>query len=235
MTAADRRLIVNADDFGLSPGTNRGIVRAHEQGLVTSASLMVLGGAAGDAAAYARGAVRLSVGLHVDLAEWRYSAGGWKAVYEVVDLCDAEAVAREVERQLGLFRVLVSGDPTHLDSHQHVHRSEPVRSVLRRLAAELRVPLRGETPGIRYCGDFYGQTDKGEAYAAGITVESTLRLIGGLGAGVTELGCHPAAEADMQSVYAAERVVECDVLCDARVLAAVSGAGVILSSFRGWT
>ena len=37
----DRYLIVNADDFGLSEGVNRGIVRAHEGGIVTSASLMV--------------------------------------------------------------------------------------------------------------------------------------------------------------------------------------------------
>jgi len=39
---SDRRyLIVNADDFGQSPGVNRGIIQAHEHGIVTSASLMV--------------------------------------------------------------------------------------------------------------------------------------------------------------------------------------------------
>ena len=49
-----RYLIVNADDFGLSPGVNRGVVQAHERGIVTSASLMVRQPAAGAAAACAR-------------------------------------------------------------------------------------------------------------------------------------------------------------------------------------
>ncbi len=53
---AKRYLIVNADDFGLSEGVNRGIIRAHEQGIVTSASLMVRGAAAAEAARYARAA-----------------------------------------------------------------------------------------------------------------------------------------------------------------------------------
>ena len=51
---AARVLIVNADDFGLSAGVNRGIVEAHERGIVTSASLMVRRPAAREAADYAR-------------------------------------------------------------------------------------------------------------------------------------------------------------------------------------
>ena len=62
----DRYLIVNADDFGQSDGVNRGIVRAHEGGIVTSASLMVRWPAAEEAAACARTHLRLSVGLHLD-------------------------------------------------------------------------------------------------------------------------------------------------------------------------
>src|SRR5207247_11145801 len=51
----DRRdLIVNADDFGQSAGVNRGIIEAHERGIVTSASLMVRWPAANEATAYAR-------------------------------------------------------------------------------------------------------------------------------------------------------------------------------------
>ena len=51
-----RRLIVNADDFGQSPGVNRGIIEAHQHGIVTSASLMVSWPAAAEAAAYGRAA-----------------------------------------------------------------------------------------------------------------------------------------------------------------------------------
>ena len=65
-----RRLIVNADDLGRTPGINRGIAIAAEEGVVTSASLMVRREGASDAAAYARRHPNLSVGLHVDLGEW---------------------------------------------------------------------------------------------------------------------------------------------------------------------
>ena len=66
-----RYLIVNADDFGQSRGINRGITEAHEQGIVTSASLMVRWPAAPEAAAYARSHGSLSLGLHFDFGEWR--------------------------------------------------------------------------------------------------------------------------------------------------------------------
>src|SRR5262249_22921163 len=64
---ATRYLIVNADDFGRSAGVNRGIIQAHEQGIVTSASLMVHWPAAREAAEYGRGRPGLSLGLHFDL------------------------------------------------------------------------------------------------------------------------------------------------------------------------
>src|SRR3954452_23338645 len=126
---ATRSLIVNADDFGLSAGVNRGISEAHERGIVTSASLMVRGPAAEEAAAYARAHPALSVGLHLDLGEWAWHDGGWGSVYEVVRADDAEAVADEAGRQLPAFPRLAGRAPTHLDSHQHVHCNQPVLSV----------------------------------------------------------------------------------------------------------
>jgi predicted glycoside hydrolase/deacetylase ChbG (UPF0249 family) len=78
---AKKILIVNADDFGLSAGVNAGIIRAHEHGIVTSASLMVRWPAAAAAAALTRSHPRLSVGLHVDLGEWIYENDRWRQVY----------------------------------------------------------------------------------------------------------------------------------------------------------
>src|ERR687893_53407 len=83
LVAGNRYLIVNSDDFGLSRGVNQGIIEAHEQGIVTSASLMVRWPAAAEAAAYAREHSELSLGLHIDLSEWAYRDGDWRAVYEV--------------------------------------------------------------------------------------------------------------------------------------------------------
>ena len=96
-----RELIVNADDFGRSPGVNRGIVRAHEHGVVTSASLMVRWAAAPEAARYARERPDLSLGLHVDLGEWEYRDGRWEPAYVVVDTYDPVAVGKRHRRPAG--------------------------------------------------------------------------------------------------------------------------------------
>src|SRR6266566_1742074 len=127
---AARYLIVNADDFGQSPGINRGIVEAHEQGIVTSASMMVRWPDAAEAAAYGAEHPELSLGLHVDLGEWAYRDETWVPVYQVARADNAEDLARELARQLASFRQLVGADPSHLDSHQHVHREGPVRSLM---------------------------------------------------------------------------------------------------------
>jgi hopanoid biosynthesis associated protein HpnK len=66
-----RRLIVNGDDFGLAEPVNEAIERAHREGILTSASLMVGGDAAADAIERARHQPTLRVGLHVVLVEGR--------------------------------------------------------------------------------------------------------------------------------------------------------------------
>src|SRR5438876_7505129 len=146
-----RRLIVNADDFGQSPGVNRGVIESHERGIVNSASLMVRWPAAAAAAAYARAHPTLDVGLHVDLGEWVYERSTWRPRYEVVPLQDDAAVGAELRGQLAAFADLLGHPPSHIDSHQHVHHREPLRSILLNVAAALGIPLRGATPPIHYC------------------------------------------------------------------------------------
>jgi chitin disaccharide deacetylase len=226
-----RWLIVNADDFGLTEGTNRGIIRAHESGIVTSTSLMVRGAAAADAARYAIDHPRLSVGLHVDLSEWVYRQGEWAPRYEVVPPDDRDAVADELARQLAAFHRLLGRPPTHIDSHQHIHRNEPARSVVAETAARLSIAARGLTPHVQYCGDFYGQTGEGEPYPEGITLEGLLTTIRKLPAGLTELGCHPGDDGNLDSVYRSERLQELRVLCDPQVRAALEANQVQLCSF----
>lgn len=226
-----REVIVNADDLGLSEGVNRGIFEAHDHGIVTSASLMVRGAAADEAALGASARPALAVGLHVDLAEWRWTDGGWHAVYEVVDVDDPGAVQDEIDRQLARFVELIGRQPTHLDSHQHVHRDPMVGAAMRRVAARLGVPLRsGGT--IAYRGDFYGQESTGGPLPDAITTESMIRLIAGLPPGTTELACHPGYPEGLDNGYSSERLIELRVLCDARVRDALARNAVQLSSFK---
>ena len=61
--------ILNADDFGLSPGINRGIIEAHRDGILTSASLMAVGDAFEEAVDFARDFPSLALGIHLTLVE----------------------------------------------------------------------------------------------------------------------------------------------------------------------
>jgi chitin disaccharide deacetylase len=227
-----RWLIVNADDFGQSQGINRGVVTAHEHGIVTSASLMVRWPAAVEAAAYARDHPRLSLGLHIDFGEWAFRDEHWVPLYMVASDSDANAAAQEVAHQLHTFQHLVGAAPTHLDSHQHVHRKEPLHSILGHEARRLGIPLRDANPAVRYDGSFYGQSGRGYPVPAALSVAALVQLIHALPPGVTELGCHPGDVADsLESMYRDERAQEVQTLCDMSVRAAVEAARVRLCSF----
>jgi predicted glycoside hydrolase/deacetylase ChbG (UPF0249 family) len=225
-------LIVNADDFGLSPGVNRGIIEAAERGILTSASLMVRQPAAVEAAAYARKDSRISVGLHLDLGEWVYKNEEWVPLYSVVPPEDATAVGLELSRQLAEFARLLGRPPTHIDSHQHVHREDPVRSIVAAAAKQLDVPVRDQTPGIRYCGDFYGQTGEGKTLADVLSVEGLKRILATLPEGITELGCHPGYDDGLHTAYRVERGLETRVLCAPEIRQALAELGIQLCSFK---
>lgn len=224
------QLVVNADDFGRSPAINRGIVQAHVDGLVTSTSLMVRWDAAAPAAALAREHPRLGVGLHLDLGEWEFREGDWRETYHVVDTTDGAAVERELGHQLARFAALTGRAPTHIDSHQHVHRDEPVRSLVAGAARSLGVAVR-HAPGIRYCGAFYGQGRRGEPLPELVSPGALACLLAELPDGATELACHPADAVDLETAYGPERIAELRALCDPAVRRAALQRGVRLCTF----
>lgn len=231
--SATRRLIVNADDLGQSASVNRGVFEAFDTGIVTSASLMVRWPDADDAVRDARRRAAMSLGLHVDLGEWAVHHGTWTELYRVVDSSDPREVADELGRQIDTFIRLVGRTPTHLDSHQHVHREEPVRTLMRNAASRLGVPLRDESDAVRHCGTFYGQYGAGKPYPEGISVASLLEALDTLPAGTTELGCHPGWGRldDLETMYAAERDTERATLCDPQVRRGLVERRIELCSF----
>ena len=139
-----RRLIINADDFGLTVGVNRAIVEAHEHGVVSSATLMANGQAFADAVCLARSTPRLGVGCHVALVDGapllhqtqvsslldngsssagapRFREGilkfGALALLDRLGADEIEAEATAQIRKLQASGIAV----THLDSHKHTH------------------------------------------------------------------------------------------------------------------
>jgi predicted glycoside hydrolase/deacetylase ChbG (UPF0249 family) len=226
-----RYLIVNADDFGLTRGINRGIIEAAERGILTSASLMVRYPAAAEAASYCRRDPALSLGLHVELGEWIFQHGEWVLSYEVVPADDAQKVKAEIEQQLAEFERLAGRPPDHLDSHQHVHRNEPVRSIMLAMAKRLSVPLRECSREVHFCGDFYGQTGEGEPLPGTLTTEILAKILEKLPEGTSELGCHPGYAEGLESVYRLEREEELRVLCDPALREALKRFDIKLRGF----
>jgi predicted glycoside hydrolase/deacetylase ChbG (UPF0249 family) len=215
MTTPAKVLIVTADDFGLSRGVNRGIVDAHRQGILTSASLMVYRPAAVEAAALSRDCPALSVGLHLELT-----------------LDTREDVPAALQQQLDRFAHLVGGPPTHVDSHHDVHRDPRVQPHVRAWVRRLGVPLRGYCH-VHHLPKFYGQWG-GETHLEQISVAGLLGLLDAeLGPGVTELTCHAGyVDEGLVSSYAVEREAEVRTLCDPRVREALAQRGIHLAGFR---
>ena len=101
-----KRLIVNADDFGLTKGVNRAIAELHRAGSLTSATLMVSGAAFEDAVEVARQSPTLDVGCHVVLVDGQPVS----RPSEVPTLLEREPSANTFQASLGRFALaLYSG------------------------------------------------------------------------------------------------------------------------------
>jgi chitin disaccharide deacetylase len=217
-----RLLVVNGDDFGLSAGVNEGIIEAHTNGVLTSTSLMVLAPAAGEAAEAAAAHPELSVGLHfTEEAD--------------VDLDDSDQARIALERQLERFRELLGRDPTHVDSHHHVH-AEPNRlPIFRAIVEPLGVPLRKDGR-VAYIGGFYAQWEPRVSQLDYVRRPFLRHLVDTeVGDGFTELACHPARiTGDFSSSYLSERAVELATLTEPGLREELEASGVTLVSYHHW-
>jgi predicted glycoside hydrolase/deacetylase ChbG (UPF0249 family) len=133
------RLIINADDFGLTPGVNRSILELHHAGVLTSATLMATGTAFDDAAAIARATPSLGVGCHIVLTDGvpasdptsipsLLAPGGNCFRASLIDFVGALLRGRirqeEIEREAiaQIQRLQQAGIRiTHVDTHKHTH------------------------------------------------------------------------------------------------------------------
>src|SRR5438105_4782556 len=213
-------LIVNADDFGASRGINRGIIEAHQRGVLTSTSLLVNAAASGEAAELSRSAPGLSVGLHADVRE------------ELKGTMDGRRLCEALDAQMARFDELMSRPPTHLDSHHNVHRDSRVLPYFLDLAREHGLPLREHSP-VRYFSKFYGQWG-GKTHLEQLSVESLARMLEmEIKEGFTELSCHPGyVDPDYSSGYSREREAELRALCDPRIRQVLAAQSIQLVSYH---
>jgi predicted glycoside hydrolase/deacetylase ChbG (UPF0249 family) len=245
-----KRLIVNADDFGRTPGVNRGVLEAHLRGVVSSATLLVTSPAAPEAGRLAKQHPQLGVGLHLALT----ASSPTLPPDQVRSLVDAQGrlpgkpeglagadpheLLAEARAQLRRFRELTGVLPTHFDSHHHAHRLPTVLEALVTLSWETGLPIRNAGPEVKAAltREIIPTTDHFiEAFFdAGATLENLIELLSGLEEGTTELMCHPAVvdvELRESSSYAEPRGRELEVLTHPNARATLQAAGIRLVSF----
>ena len=202
-----RGLIVNADDYGLSPGINRGIAEAHRDGIVTSTSLLVDTPFSADAAAISAELPALSVGLHADLSA---------AVAEPEAEVSSAICVEELERQIARFHALTGRWPTHLDSHHNAHRLHGLNRSFVSFGERYGLRVR-EHRDAKYVSAYYGHWD-GCTHPEQIAVKGLQRVLGASDGDLIELACHPGyVDQALRSSYRREREVELRTLCDKRV------------------
>jgi len=217
-------LIVNADDFGASRGINRAIVDLCEGGIVTSASLMIAMPATSEAVRFAERSSKMSIGLHVALTD--------ENAEPLVDFNDPKRSAAVIARQIDIFCDRVGRLPSHLDSHQNVHRDERLLPLFLAAATRHSLPLR-EHSKARYFSSFYGQWD-GEPHPEQIGIENLLSMMRTeINDEFTELSCHPGyCGPDFVSPYDKEREIELQTLSDPRFLEFLRNNSIALTNFR---
>jgi chitin disaccharide deacetylase len=239
-----KRLIINADDFGFTHDVNAGIIQAHREGVLTSATLMANGDAFDDAVRLAHETPTLDVGCHLVLVQGRSVLDGsplpetpLRLLFQKIDVYE--------ELRAQIQKILAAGiRPTHLDSHKHTHLLPAVFRAVVRLAREFSIPyIRRPLPSI----DFYRRV----AQASGVRMTDHLlgfRLTGTLTEdtlaaalerlpdGETEFLCHPGllgpelAQADTR--LKESRVRELEALTSPRIRALLSAKGVRLGPFQ---
>lgn len=241
-----RRLIVNADDFGLTPGVNRGIAHCFQHGIVTSTTLMVNMPGFAHAAWLADHLPGLAVGLHLNLTYGRpllpseqvgslvNEAGAFvKDPRFVLARGRPDEVLAEFWAQARRFRT--TGLPlSHLDTHHHLHREPRLLEQVATVARALGVPVR--------CLDPAAMAGQGLACRARFTsffgdqegVARLLAIVAALPEGVTEIPCHPGFvddELKAASTLNEVRGRELAALTDPRVAQALQSNGVELTNY----
>ena len=230
------KLVVNADDFGLTRGVNLGIIDAFRFGIVRSTTLMATGEAYDHALELFKENPTLGVGIHLVLTSGYPLADGHKTIIDefgrfyklsTFEEYHEQFASEEIEREFiaQIEKVLKSGvAPTHLDSHHHVHMLPSIQEVMKVLAKRYSLPYRGE---MNFTDHFYGSDLTVHDLEAILEEHKHQEFL--------EVMSHPAyldAALNKASAYSQARVREYDILTCARIKNYIYSNKIELINYR---
>ena len=147
----EKRIVICADDFGLNPAVDDGILQLAQQRRLSATSCLVQGPsfAAGVNAVRTSG---LQLGLHLNFTESLGCPGLYLPVSALIvrswlRQLDPRQLREQIVRQLDCFETMVGRPPDFVDGHQHIHQFPQIRSLL---LDELHTRYAGALPWLRY-------------------------------------------------------------------------------------
>jgi predicted glycoside hydrolase/deacetylase ChbG (UPF0249 family) len=235
-----RYLVVNADDFGLTDSVCAGILHGMGAGIVSSTSVMTCVSGALERLRRYTPMISGRAGVHLQLTQ----GVARLPPHEIPSIVDASGVfpcrrgtrpladPREIEREwLAQVECALGAGilPTHIDTHQHVHKDAPAFEAYCRIARKFSLPARSNTramtgdlraAGVDCPDAFECSWTGGEASVAGL-LHAVRRLAAGLEEeAVVELMCHPGrADEELRNLSTLAEARE-------RELAALTGPGL---------
>ncbi|MFB1049933.1 chitin disaccharide deacetylase [Paraliobacillus sp. JSM ZJ581] len=221
------KVIFNADDYGLTKGVTNGIIKAHVDGVVNSATLMMNGKAVNYAIEQAKKTPSLKVGIHLVLTYGKPVLDQVPAIVDEegkfkfknsttdIDAIELEQIEKEWRAQLDAF--LATGlKLNHIDSHHHVHGLPQLKEIVIKLATDYQVPVRYADSIKEEKHLLYTEQLWVDFYKEGVT-EKIFDQLKDLDVDSIEIMTHPAivdAELKEISSYLLDRERELDILCN---------------------
>lgn len=256
-----RKVILNADDFGLTRSVSDGIIKSCRSRLVRSTSVLANMFRSDDIDAL-KWCDTLDCGIHLNLTvgqsflphakiksltlesgEFHKRKSPGRIVndygFVVFDDADPKEILNELTAQIEWF-LSFGLKPSHLDSHHHIHADEKVLAAIIELAQEYKLPVRSISDSMRNHLRANGipTNDHFEGGFFGpdsITKENLTTILRNLPDGVTEIMTHPGLISDELraiSGYCDEREAELEVITDDALLEEVFSFGIELIGWK---
>ncbi|MGB3343726.1 MAG: carbohydrate deacetylase [Aequorivita sp.] len=228
-----RRIVFNADDFGLSNGVNQGILKCYLEGVLNSATLLTNFDYFEEAVELINKYRLANIGLHFNLTEGSPLIKNHKTivndqgvfirnVHELVGI-DKDEVYMELEAQLQ--KAVNAGVMiNHIDSHHHIHMTSALREVFCRLSKKYKLPLRkientsrNPLKIIQFYIDtfyvpYYTNNFHSDFYDDNATESNLIDIVKSFKGSSLEIMCHPGYVDKDNGIYNEERENELAVL-----------------------
>lgn len=234
------KLIVNGDDLGLSQGNSLGIFLAHEEGILTSTTVMMNMPYALWALKKAQAYPKLGIGVHLTATAGKplthcpslMEGENFKKLsyYDTQNYhIDKEELYKEWKAQIEAFKQ-AGYQPDHLDSHHHIHLYHDFTDVAVTLSQEYHLPMREDKDYlgrdfIPFDQSFYNENATASHFQ---TILSTHQ-------GVLEIMCHPALiDARMLTCtsYNLPRTKELAILMSDEIKAFIKNNHIVLTNYK---